>query len=176
MQNEIWKDIPNYEGLYKCSNLGRIKSLSRIIYPKTGGSYLIEEKIKIHTVKNSGYLQTTLNKEGKYKTFRIHQLVAICFLNHKPCGFKLVVDHIDNNPLNNNLENLQLITNRENSSKDKKGFSSKYPGVSWQVYKWIARIRIKSEGGKKVHLGYFEKEYDAHLAVQKKLREIGEID
>ena len=44
---------------------------------------------------------------------------------------KLVVDHINNDPLDNRLENLQLISHRYNLSKDKKGGSSKFTGVSW---------------------------------------------
>ena len=172
MQKEIWKDIPNYEGRYQCSNLGRVKSLDRIIHAKDGLNYPLKGRIKKNQLGSNGYLQTSLNKEGSCKSFKIHQLVAICFLNHKPNGYCMVVDHKDNNPLNNHIDNLQIITNRQNSSKDKKGGTSKYVGVSWQVYKWIARIRIN---GKKVHLGYYDKEYDAHLAVQAKLKEIGEI-
>jgi hypothetical protein len=106
---EVWKDVPNYVGLYKVSNIGRVKSaingFIRVLKPGVDGR---------------GYYTVALTKSGKAKTFKVHQLVAMAFLNHVPCGYILVVDHIDNNKLNNNLENLQLITQSENCTKDKK--------------------------------------------------------
>ncbi len=69
---------------------------------------------------NKGYQQLGLvNDEGKIKTRQVHQLVAIAFLNHKPNGLNIVVDHIDGNPLNNRLDNLQIVSNRKNTSKDR---------------------------------------------------------
>jgi len=116
---EIFKDIPGYEGIYQVSDLGRVKSLK-----------FNKEKILKPGVNNHGYYTVVLCK-GKRKTINVHQLVAMAFLNHEPCGYNgLIVDHKDNNPLNNRLSNLQLISQRENTSKDKKG-SSKYTGVSW---------------------------------------------
>lgn len=153
---EIFKDVPGYEGLYLVSNTGKVKSLI------SGGKIL-----KTHTDKR-GYKGLSL----KCKSFRVHVLVAMAFLGHTPDGYKLVVDHIDNDPGNNNSNNLQLITNRENSSKDKWRFnhSSKYPCVSWnkQLKKWGARVRIN---GTRKFLGYFFDEIDAHNAVQKLLAE-----
>ena len=156
---EVFKDIPGYEGIYQVSNLGRVKSFR-----------FNKEKILKPTVGSHGYYTVGLCK-GKRKTISVHQLVAMTFLNHKPDGTtKVVVDHIDNNPLNNRLYNLQLVTNRENTSKDKKG-SSKYRGVSWakERNKWISSITIN---GKKKTLGYFNCELAASDAYQKKLAEI----
>lgn len=103
MQEEIWKDVPSYEGLYEVSSLGNIKSLRRnkILYPS----------------KEHGYLKTSLRKDGKQRHFSIHQLVAMAFLGHEPCGHKVVVDHINENKLDNRIENLQIITNKENVIK-----------------------------------------------------------
>jgi hypothetical protein len=103
--------------------------------------------------------------------FRVHQLVAIVFLNHKPCGHKLVIDHIDSNSLNNNLNNLRLVTNRENTSKEK----TIKKGLPACVYlhkpnnKYRVRIRIN---GKNTHLGYFKNILDAENAYFKKLNKI----
>jgi len=146
---EIWKTIPGFEN-YEVSNKGRVKSL------KFG-----KERIKKQSINNSGYLVLNLFKNGKRKQFQIHQLVAITFLNHKPDGHNIVVDHIDNNPLNNKLENLQLITNRENNSKDKKGKSSKYIGVCYDknAKKFKAQIQIN---GKSKYLGLFKNPKIAH--------------
>jgi len=87
----------------------------------------------------------------------------------------LVIDHIDNNKSNNRLDNLQLISNRENSSKTLKKIQgktySKYVGVTWnkQINRWIAQIQVNK---KHIHLGTFINEYDAHIVYQNKLKEI----
>ena len=158
MQNEIWKDIPEYEKLYQASNLGNIKSLISNIILKPN---------------NDGYnrLYVVLYKNKSKSSKKVHQLVAMAFLNHKPCGFNLVVDHIDNYPFNNKVENLQLISLRENSSKDKKGYSSKYVGVTWHKRdeKWTSSILID---GKRKYLGYFDKEIDAHNAYKNQLESL----
>lgn len=160
MENEIWKDVKGYEGLYQVSNLGRVKSLK-----------FNKEKILKPGVNSTGYYNVLLYKDSIAKSVKVHQLVAIAFLNHNPCGYKIVVDHLNNNPLDNKLENLQMITARENTSKDKKNKTSKYKGVSWyeSTQKWEVKIRIKS---KKLHLGYFNCELAAHQAYQNKLKEI----
>jgi len=168
---EIFKDIPNFEGIYQISNLGSVKSLERKVKHSKGGLRMVKEKILKPTDDGKGYLQVMLQRQGRIKLFQVHQLVAMVFLNHKPCGHKLVVDHINNISSDNRVENLQLISNRENSSKDKKGGSSKYVGVCWSkaIRKWIAYIKINE---KRIHLGTFKDEYKAHLAYQNKLKEI----
>jgi len=163
---EIWKDIKGYEGLYQISSLGRVNSLSRLT---NSSNRLLSEKTLKPTTNRKGYLQISLSKDGyKRKTITIHQLVAIAFLNHTQCGMKTVVDHIDTNKKNNNIENLQLITNRENISKEKRG-TSKYTGVSWSkiMYKWRADIYFN---GKLRYLGCFTNEIDAYDAYQKELK------
>ena len=73
----------------------------------------------------------------------------MAFLGHVPSGHKLVVDHMDNNRLNNHVKNLQIISNRENSSRNRTDC-----GVHWHkpASKWQARIWID---GKHIHLGLF---------------------
>jgi hypothetical protein len=83
----------------------------------------------------------------------IHQLVAICFLKHNPCGFDVVVDHIDSNKLNNNIFNLQLMSNRQNSIKDKNPKSG-YSCIYYNNKKWLVRMRINNI---KKSFGTFEK-------------------
>lgn len=163
---EVFKDIPGYEGIYQVSNLGRVKSLAREIKRK-GISFCKEKMLK--PGKNARYLFVVLSNGNIVKIKKVHQLVAMAFLGHKPDGtHKLVVDHINNNPLDNRLENLQIVTQRKNLSKDKKGLS-KYTGVSWHKSskKWISKIRIN---GKNIHLGLFNTELEASETYQNKLK------
>ena len=156
---EIFKDVPNYEGHYQVSNLGRVKSL------KYGKERILKQFLTCS--KRNQYLAVDINK----KTIKVHQLVAITFLGHTPCGLKIVVDHIDNDNYNNRLDNLQLVTTRENSSKDRKCGTSKYIGVSWcNTYdRWVSRIKVN---GKLKFLGYFTNELEASKAYQKELKSI----
>jgi hypothetical protein len=112
---EKWELIPQFNERYKISNLGHVFDLlnNREIKPHMSG------------VKRRNYYQVTLYKKVGQKTTkhtkRVHSLMAITFLGHKYNGErKLVVDHIDNNPLNNNLSNLQIVTMQINNTKDKK--------------------------------------------------------
>jgi hypothetical protein len=159
---EIWKDIPNYEGYYQASNLGNIRSLDRLDRLDSLGRLGRERKGMVlkKTLSNRGYYGVSLSKKGKNISHRIHVLVASVFLEHTPCGHEVVVDHIDNDKLNNRVNNLQLITQRQNSSKDRKGGSSKYVGVFWYKAskKWESMIGYK---GKQIYLGRFKNELDA---------------
>jgi hypothetical protein len=170
MQKEFFKDVPNYEGLYQVSNIGNVKSLPREIV-NAKGKYISKEKILKPGKDGKGYYFVNLSKEGKMKSIKVHVLVAMAFFGHKTNGYKIVVDHINNNPSDNRLENLQLISQRENCSKDRKNKSSKYIGVYWhkKANKWMGRIQINK---KNIYLGIFENEHEAHLAYQKALEEI----
>jgi hypothetical protein len=168
---EQYKAIKGFEGLYEVSNFGNVKSLNRIVLRSDGRKRTIKERLLKGSKNNCGYLVVCLLKGGNEKQFQVHQLVAITFLNHTPNGNKIVVDHIDNNPLNNNLNNLQLISNRENLSKDKKGGHSKYIGVTWDnnAKKWRSSIYVN---GKSKYLGIFIDELKAANAYQKELNNI----
>lgn len=160
MQEEIWKDIPIYEGIYQVSNLGNVKSLN---YKKSGKSF----NLKLNKSSN-GYLTVSLCKNRIKKTFTIHNLVAITFLNHNPNGFKgLVIDHINNIKTDNRLVNLILLTQRENTSKQSKG-SSKYIGVSLCKKRklWTVSISINN---KKKYLGAYKNEMIASSVYQYEL-------
>lgn len=105
---EEWRDVLGYEGIYKISNLGNIKSIERI---STNGKRLKEKFLYTHLI--NGYRVVSLYKCGKQKNCKIHRLVAEAFLpnpNKKPC-----VDHIDTNKENNTVENLRWVTYQENT-------------------------------------------------------------
>jgi hypothetical protein len=107
----------------------------------------------------------------KKKTTSIHQLVAAAFLNYKWNGHKLVVDHIDSNKLNNNIDNLRIITSRENTSKERSLKSGLPTGVCFckQTKKYSSEIQIN---GKKNHLGRFNTPEEASQVYQDKLKSL----
>lgn len=168
--DEVWLDVVEYEGLYKVSNLGNVRSVSRIMYNHGKHPFKSKEKNLKPCMSTAGKLIVGLYKNKMQKMWQIHQLVAMSFLNHIPNGHVIVVDHINNIPTDNRLDNLQLITNRLNASKDRKG-SSKYTGVSWikKSKKWMSCIMINR---KNINLGLYINEIDAHYAYQNKLKQI----
>ena len=148
---EQWKDIPDYEGLYQVSDLGRVKRLDRYKNHSSGkGTFLSKEKIMKQSF-SSRYYSVGLNKDFKSKRSLIHQLVSICFLNHYPMQNNLVIDHKDNIKEHNMLSNLQLITVRKNSSKD----SINKSGFTGVIKKSNRFESIISNKGKILNLGTF---------------------
>ena len=162
---ETWKDIPGYEGVYRCSDKTRIMSLKR--------KYVRENRILNLWYDNHGYLSVGFNKNNKLKIHKVHQLMGICFLGHNPQS-KNVVDHIDNNKKNNNLNNLQIITHRVNTSKDKKNKTSQYTGVSWSSSNNKYKTQITIEN-KQIHLGVFDDDYEAFLMYEMAKMNIGNL-
>jgi hypothetical protein len=120
---EQWKDIPDYEGLYQVSDLGRVKSLEKPRKKSTNNpnSFVRERIMKGSLGKR--YLNTALYKNGFSKSFLIHHLLSITFMNFKPNMGEIIVDHVNNDPTDNRLSNLQLITRRHNTIKDIKSKS-----------------------------------------------------
>ena len=149
-------DLKNYEGLYQINKNGEIKNIKKnsIIKPY---------------INNKRYLRICLRKDKQKKQYSIHRLLAIQFIPN-PNDYPLV-DHIDNNKLNNDLENLRWITSSGNNRNKKPTGSSKYLGVCWdkQKKKWKACINID---GKLKHLKYFDNEEDAGECYKKVYNEI----
>lgn len=158
INNEIWKPIKGYGGVYLISNKGRVKSLkwnkSRILNP---------------CLDNHGYLTVNLSNNGLRKSHKVHVLIAEEFMGRVWCGWRIVVDHIDNDKINNDISNLQIVTARENLSKDRNGLSP-YTGVSP-----VNSGRFKSiisVNGKNTYLGTFDTEIEASNAYQEALKKI----
>jgi hypothetical protein len=150
---EVWKTIPGYEGLYEVSSLGRIKSLKRNGTP---------ERIRVGKEDINGYPQLSLTINRKLKTFRIHKLVQL--------GFDLgegMVDHINRDRTDNRLENLRVVTARENALNSAN--NNELPGAYYfprnTKKPWMSKITIE---GEEVYLGYFETKEDASAAYMEK--------
>lgn len=109
--SEIWKPVVGYEN-YEVSNLGRVKSLDRVIKYKTGRLQKIKGKLKTYKINNSGYAIVKLYKNDIETTFLLHRLVYFTF--YPNADINLQVNHIDENKLNCNLENLNSFTPKEN--------------------------------------------------------------
>lgn len=148
--NELWKEIPGYETTHQVSNYGRIKQV-------------IKNTLLKNRLNSKGYHTINLTANGKTKTFKVHRLVALAFLPNPEK--KEQVNHIDFNKLNNNFQNLEWVSNRENSchSNSIKNKTSRYPGVCFRKTnnKWVSSIRFN---GKSIHLGYFDEEDQAYQA------------
>lgn len=157
---EQWKDILNYEGYYQISNLGRVKSLEKNILLGTR-KCVYKTLMKKPTITKRGYWEISLYKNGKGIRKKIHRLLALSFIdNPKNCP---QVNHIDNNRLNNEISNLEWVTNRENSCHRVKlsNCTSKYTGVSYykRNNKWRSSIQVN---GVSIRFGMFETEEEAY--------------
>ena len=112
-EKEIWKDIPEYEGYYQASSLGRVRSVDRTITRKDGVIVNYKGKL-ISPVKNSRTkrLQLNLMRNGKLKTYYVHYLVAAAFIGKRPEGLDVL--HADGDCLNNKSDNLSYDTETQN--------------------------------------------------------------
>ena len=142
MRKEIWKPVEGYEKLYEISNLGRVKSLKygkeRILKP---------EKDKY------GYLRVQLWRDGKYKMFLAHRLVAIAFIPN-PKGFEQV-NHLDEVKTNNCAENLEFCDAKYNSNygtRTKRQAAARSKAVETSKYEDFREICLRfsstSEAGR----------------------------
>jgi hypothetical protein len=157
---EIWKDVIGYEGLYRVSNYGKVNSLN---YGNHGFSKLLTPK-----KNNKGYLWIELRKNGKPKQFLLHRLVAGHFIEN-PYGYP-IINHKDENPLNNHADNLEWCDNSYNvtyflarhTRKQRNGCRS---GVAYRTFDkvaqydmngnlikiWDSCVQIKHVWGKNEH-------------------------
>ena len=152
---EEFKRIEGYDN-YLVSNFGNVKNskTNRIMKP---GNH------------PKGYKLVDLSKNGKSKTFRVHRLVGIAFLENP--DNKPMIDHIDENKSNNNVKNLRWATPKDNKYNQGKQINNTtgFKGVNFDKKKYRAQIRIN---GKLKHLGYFKTAEEASRAYEEKAKEI----
>ncbi|OEK70853.1 NUMOD4 domain-containing protein [Staphylococcus equorum] len=111
---EIWKDVVDYEGIYEISNFGRVRThKNKITYTEKHGTRHWQQRYLKNKTPNGRDVRVALWKAGKPKDYLVHRLVAFAFIpvmKNKEC-----INHIDGNPKNNNVENLEWCNHLENN-------------------------------------------------------------
>lgn len=139
--NEKWKPVTNYEGLYEVSNLGRVKSLNYL------GKH--KEQILKQNSSTNGYLFVRLYKDGMTRAFKVHRLVYEAFngeipqwIATQPSDNRLEINHINEIKTDNRLENLELITHTKNIRHSKAKIAiSHYK----RVYQYTIDLKLVKE-------------------------------
>lgn len=123
IEGEEWVPVANYEGIYEVSNLGRVRSLDRVVIDKSGVTYNRKGKFIRPTFQKSGvledgslngYIIVTLSKDGKNTVSGLHRLLAQAFIPNPDPDNKILVNHIDGVKFHDSLENLEWVTPSEN--------------------------------------------------------------
>lgn len=137
--NEIWRDVPGYEGKYQVSNLGRVKSLS---YRRSN------KEVILKPISNgTGYLQITFCKNGKTERQYVHRLVAEAFIPN-PGGLP-EVNHKSEVKTENQVWNLEWCTRKYNATfSHTRGRSIQQYSLSGEpVQKWSSALSVEKELG-----------------------------
>ena len=108
---EIWRDIPQYEGMYQVSSKGRVRSLDRTLLT-ANGEHKMKGRVLSPNVNNSGYYYVTLSKDRRHWCAKVHRLVATAFIPN-PDNLP-EVNHRDGNKLNCCIENLEWCNHSDN--------------------------------------------------------------
>lgn len=114
---EEWRDVPEWEGYYQVSNLGRVRSVPRVVIKPVRGTD-VRKQVRSRFLRQTkkltkhGYLVVTFSRCGKTKTFAVHILVLIAFRG--PSIHGQVSRHLDGNRFNNRLTNLEWGTQTQN--------------------------------------------------------------
>jgi hypothetical protein len=141
--DEIWADIPGYEGMYQISTHGRVKSLPRTIR-RRNCDCPIKERI-LRPASRNGYLHVNLCNNKNAKSAFIHRLVAIIFIPN-PRGVDCI-NHKDCNPHNNRVENLEWCTKAENNQHAwDNGCQEKLRGIMKQGLRNRAVLQLDLNG------------------------------
>jgi len=157
--DEVWKPVLGYSPIYEVSNYGNIMS-----------NWLGKKKLMRQRIDKTGRKTIKLYKDGFQKDVFVHRIVGAAFL--EDFDHNKVINHIDGNPLNNNLSNLECVTTRENICHGGTG-NANHPYRGAQKHKcgrWQASAYID---GANVYIGMFSTGEEANAAYVAALKERG---
>jgi hypothetical protein len=106
MAEELWREIPGFNGHYEVSNLGRIRSW----YWRKGDKRQEEPRYNKCFVTNVGYIRCRLQRNRSGENYLVHRLVMLAFVGDS----ELTVNHKDGDKTNNQLDNLEYLAHRDN--------------------------------------------------------------
>lgn len=112
---EIWKPVVGYEGRYEVSNIGRVRSVERVVQGgRTPTAFRkVPEKMRALTVNVDGHVRVTLHKDAKRKIHFVHALMLAAFVGPRPDP-ESEIRHLNGDPSDNRIENLAYGTHAEN--------------------------------------------------------------
>lgn len=178
---ELWKSVPLFESKYEISSYGNVRSITREVRCK-GGTRMLQGRILKQQINHRGYAIIALSTGTTQKTFTVHQLMAMTFMDDFIKGTQ--VNHIDGNPLNNRLDNLEVSNPSHNqfhavsTGLRRKLNSSKFHNVYYisnpkAKRKWMTCIRHE---GKNIGYKCFFTEEEAAYHADELLDQIGDIN
>jgi hypothetical protein len=176
LEGEFWADVKGYEGVYQVSNLGRVKSLSRVV-ERSGekGSLSTKERLMSQNPVCHGYSGVVLSKVGqKPKKYISHRLIAAAFWGESD----LPINHINGIRHDNRLENLEYVTSAENTAH-RFNTPEKPMGVtkSKNGKRWVANTYIIKDGKQKnKRIGTYDTQREAIDAFKKAYAELRGTD
>lgn len=155
---DLWKDIPNFEGLYQASINGEIRSIYRY------------KKILKQSKSKNGYLKVMLCANGKRKLISVHRLIAMTFLEDYKTN--LQVNHKNGIKTDNRVDNLEMVTPSENIRHSfKNGLQKAKFGEDHPLYKKYGKENKTSKKVNQYDLdGNFIKTWDSIMDVERKLK------
>ncbi|MCP3684269.1 MAG: hypothetical protein GY861_16435 [bacterium] len=130
---EIWKDIPGYEGYYKASTHGRIKTLERYVEAKSNSRRKISERILALRPQERVGFRATLCKNGESSKQSVAYFILLTFKGERPEGFDC--SHLDGNNRNNYIDNLIYESRSDNLLRKRKHGTSNNTGVCGGIKK-----------------------------------------
>lgn len=160
---EIYKDVIGWETDYQVSNFGNVRSIDKIIIKNNGSTYNRIGKILKPGIQSKGYKNVVFSRVGKFYQQKVHRLVGINFIDNPEN--KPQINHIDGNPSNNNVDNLEWATASENIShayriglayikSGEKNGMHKLTQTQVDEIRNIAQIRGKHYGRKELAIYY----------------------
>ncbi len=174
MIEEQWKDIPDFEGYYQVSDLGRVRCVDRTVIYKDGRVCYFKSKIMKQGINKKGYRNIYLSKDCVKTTRTVHSLVMLAFVGARP-NPKIQINHIDCDKTNNCLTNLEYCTQSHNqlhafankliSRKGERGSQAKFKNSD------IYEICLERMNGKSIELIAIERNVSSS-AIQRILSNI----